>query len=352
MTIVADVYEYVAGVDTHAKTHTVAIIEAATSKLVGTATFPATASGMRRALAWITRRGFGAVLMVIEGIGSYGAQIARLAADNGLRVVEPMPTPERLRRGRGKTDPLDAQLIARSVTGIDVSLLRQPRRDDGYRAALRVLLAARDNLNTQRTSTINALTALVRVVDLGVDARKALTATQVNQISAWRARREPIDKSTARGEAARMAKAVTGYGRQLADNKTRIASLVTASLAAPLLHEKGVGPITAAIILVAWSHPGRVRNEAAFAALAGACPIPASSGNTSRYRLNHGGDRRLNWALHCIANTRLRCDPDTIAYAQRRTAQGLSTKDIRRILKRYIARQAYRILTRQNTPTS
>jgi transposase len=111
-----------------------------------------------------------------------------------------------------------------------------------------------------------------------------------------------------------------------------------------LLAELGVGPITAATVLAAWSHPGRCRSEAAFAMLGGAAPIPASSGQTVRHRLSRSGDRQLNQALHTIVLTRLRRDPATQAYAKRRRAQGKTDPEIKRCLKRYVARQLYRLL--------
>lgn len=106
----------------------------------------------------------------------------------------------------------------------------------------------------------------------------------------------------------------------------------------------GVGPISAAQVLISWSHPGRLRSEAAFASLAGAAPIPASSGLTNRYRLNRGGDRQLNRALHTIVLTRSRTDPATRAYINRRLAEGTTLRDIKRCLKRIIARQLFRLL--------
>jgi transposase len=105
-----------------------------------------------------------------------------------------------------------------------------------------------------------------------------------------------------------------------------------------------VGPIVAAIVLCAWSHPGRCPSDAAFAMQGGAAPIPASSGQTVRVRLNRSGDRQLNQALHLVVLTRLRHDPATRAYAQRRRAEGKTNREIRRCLVRYVARQLYRLL--------
>lgn len=346
MAIVANTYAHVIGIDTHARTHTLTVVRAATGAVEASSAFPATGPGMSRAVAWITRRvhTLTATLVVIEGIGAYGAQLSHACRDAGLRVVEPLPTPKGLRAGRGKSDPIDAELIARSVLATDIQRLREPRTDEGVRAAARILVAAREQLNAHRIATINALTALVRTVDLGIDARRPLTASQITQIGAWRERTEDIAKATARREARRMAHTIRTTEADLAANEHHLATLVEHSDAAPLLAMPGIGPITAATILTAWSHTGRIHSEAAFAAIAGASPIPASSGNTTRHRLNRGGDRRLNRALHAITLTRIAHHQPTKDYVARRREEGLSTKAIRRCLKRYLARQIYRTL--------
>jgi transposase len=137
---------------------------------------------------------------------------------------------------------------------------------------------------------------------------------------------------------------------ELAANQRHMTDLVRQSRAAALLDKPGIGPVTAATTLVVWSHAGRVRNEAGFAALAGVNPIPASSGNTTRHRLNRGGDRRLNQVLHMATIARMTHDPATRAYVERRRAEGRTTKEIRRILKRYLARQLYRALNAFDSP--
>lgn len=350
MTIVANTFAYVIGADTHAKTHTLAVLDARTGARTDIQTFPTTPAGLSRAVAWIGRRtsGLADVLIVIEGVGSYGARLARECQDAGYRVVESFPTPSRERRGRGKSDEIDAELIARSVLGVDVDKLRDPRQDTGVRAALRVLIGARDLLNTDRTRSINALTALLRTVDLGVDARASLSKAQLAAIGSWRTRQENLVTATARREAIRLAKRVAACNEDLAANRDEITALVTASDGVGLLDEPGIGAINAAVVIAAWSHPGRVRSEAAFAVLAGVSPVPASSGNTTRHRLSRGGDRRLNRALSSIALTRMSHHPPTRAYVERRRGEGRTTKEIRRSLKRYIARQLYRRLTDQN----
>lgn len=351
MTIVAHTRPYVVGVDTHARTHSFAILVAATGELLATEQFPATTSGLTRAIAWAGRRTGGdlATLWVIEGVATYGARLASAAGQAGYEVVEAARMNARAHRGAGKSDPLDARRIAAAVLPLEAVDLRRPRRDDGVRAALRTLVTAREHMTTDRTATINALIALVRVVDLGIDARRPLTADQVSQILRWRARAEDLATGIARAEAVRLAKRVSDLDEDLRSNHDQLTSLIRASKAATLLDKTGIGPVTAAVVLAAWSHSGRVRSEAAFAALAGVNPIPASSGNTVRHRLNRGGDRRLNRALHMAVITRMTHDPDTRAYVERRRAEGRTTKEIRRCLKRYLARQLYRTLNALHT---
>jgi transposase len=160
-------------------------------------------------------------------------------------------------------------------------------------------------MSKDRTRSVNAHNALVRGNDLGIDARQKLTDAQINEVSKWRSREEELSLSIARAEAVRLAKHVLALDEQLTANENQLDDLVKASDAAPLLEEMGFRAIGAAKCLAAWSHEGRVRNEAAFASLAGVNPIPASSGNTVRHRLNRGGDRSLNSALHMVTIVRM-----------------------------------------------
>ena len=149
----------------------------------------------------------------------------------------------------------------------------------------------------------------------------------------------------ARAEAVRLAKRVIDLDQDLAENTKTTTTLLRQTPARVLLDKPGIGPVTAAVAMAAWSHDGRLHSEAAFASLAGVSPIPASSGNTVRHRLNRGGDRRLNKALHMATVVRMTHDPQTKAYLERRLAEGLTKREIRRILKRYLARQIHRTLT-------
>ncbi|HNV10803.1 MAG TPA: transposase, partial [Propionibacteriaceae bacterium] len=187
--------------------------------------------------------------------------------------------------------------------------------------ALRVLTVAREHLNGERVRCINGLTALVRSHALDIDARKALSSQQIDAIAGWRRRDEPFGIAVARAEAVRLAQRIRTLDDDLADNRTTITSVVAVE-APELLDLHGVGAITAAIVFTVWSHPGRIRTEAAFAQIAGTAPIPASSGNTVRHRLNRGGDRQLNRALNTIVLTRIRTDLLTRTYVERRLAEG------------------------------
>jgi len=354
VTIVAHAHPFVVGVDTHARSHALTVLAAPHGEQIDSAQFPATAAGIARAVDWASRRTGGdmTALWVIEGAGTYGAQLARLATRAGYPVVEAARMNARSNRGVGKSDPLDARRIAEAVLPLRVAELRHPRRDEGERAALQVLVAARDHMTGERTACVNALTALLRIVDLDIDARKPLTGMQITEVSHWRTRTEDLATATARAEAIRLAKRTVALDKDLSANHNRLQALVRATPAAGLLDKAGVGPVTAAVAITAWSHPGRVRSEAAFACLAGVNPIPASSGNTTRHRLNRGGDRRLNRALHMATVTRMRMDPDTRAYTEKRRAEGRTTKEIRRCLKRYLARQIYRHLNAAHAPAS
>lgn len=351
MAIVAELFEHVVGIDTHARSHTYCLIHARTGAVVDTATFPTTKTGNGRASAWIARRTQGSVLAAIEGTSSYGASITTAMIEEGFDVVEVRPAPRTTHAHGGKSDKLDAEAAARSVLGREYDTLARPRQT-GQRAALRVLLASRSIIDQQRTANRNALTALLRSLDLGIDARKPLTDPQIRTIAAWRitsaksaARtgRAADPLSIARREARRLAVAVLEQTKLLADNHREL-QLLAEQLAPGLQQQPGIGPVTAAIIVCAYSHHGRIRSEAAFATLGGIAPLPASSGNTSRHRLSRSGDRQLNRAFDVIVRTRMSCDPTTRDYVARRRTEGRTNREIRRCLKRYVCRAVYREL--------
>jgi hypothetical protein len=354
MSIVAHSRPFVVGVDTHARNHVYAILAPQTGALVDTGSFPATAAGINRAISWVARRTEADLdtLWVIEGAASYGAVLAGIVAGHSYPVAEAPRVDLGKRRGRGKSDALDAHQIAATTLGLPEAKLRWPRSRDGVRQGVGILVTARQSMSKDRTRSINALNALVRSNKLTIDARIKLSTTQITEISRWRSRNEELSVSIARAEAVRLAKHILVLDDQLKGNEKQLDELVKASEAAPLLEETGFKAISAAKILIAWSHEGRVRNEAAFASLGGVNPIPASSGNTVRHRLNRGGDRSLNSALHMVAITKMTHDPETRKYVEKRRAERRTDKEIRRCIKRYLARRVYRTLTASAATTN
>ena len=351
MSIIAHNYRFVVGVDTHARHHVYSVICTDTGRLVGVRKFPASRAGFIRAISWVVKQaGDGeGILWVVEGTGSYGAGLTRMLTGGGFSVVEAPRVDKQHRYGVGKTDQIDSVLIARAALSLETSKQRNPRRGDGVRQAVRVLVTARELMTRQHTQAVNALTALVRTVDLGIDSRYGLSKTVIRQINTWRTRNEPVEIRIARAEAKRLARQIIDLDDQLHSNEKNLQELIKQTEAAPLLEETGYGAISVAKCLTAWSHHGRIQTEAQFAALAGVNPIPASSGNTVRHRLNRGGDRRLNSAIHTIAITKMTHDEQTRKYVEKRQKQGKTNREIRRCLKRYITRHIYRTLNTQPT---
>jgi transposase len=344
MTMLAEVVDAVIGGDTHRDTHALEML-APNGATIATLAIDNDDDGFTGAIAWIAEHTPGPRIVVgLEGTRSYGIGLARAVRAAGLPVVE-VERPRRADRRRGKSDPIDANLAALQVLRMDADRLPTPRAD-GDREALRILLSARREMTACKTKQINRLRALL----LGGDdhdrdlARGTLTETKLQTIARRRGRAEDTTEQTVRrAETRRLSIAIRAAISELADNKRQLTLLVTA-LAPALLDRSRVGPVSAAQAIVSWSHHGRCRNDAAFAALAGSSPVPASSGRIMRHRLNRGGDRQLNRALHDITLTRWRVDPRTHAYIARRRSAGKSDTEIRRALKRYVARELFRVL--------
>ncbi len=337
----------VIGVDTHKHTHTAAAV-ASTGAVLEHITVPADRSGYRQVLAFGRRHG--AALWAVEGTGSFGAGLTTLLLASSERVVE-VDRPRRATRRAGvKSDDVDAVRAARqALAGIGVS---EPRRR-GEREAIRVLLTTRAQAIEFRTRAIAALHALV--VSAPDSLRERLRSLPLGQLLRVCAGLRGSSRQSTEEFATVMALRATARRalaceREATELETQIDALVR-RVAPALLDEVGIGPVVAAQLIVSWSHPGRVRSEAAFATLAGVAPIEASSGTVVRHRLNRFGDRQLNRALHTIVMVRMRQDPETKAYVQRRVEQGRSTREIKRCLKRYVARQLFRQLEAVTSPT-
>jgi len=339
MTIVEDARVVTGGVDTHAGTHVAAALDGA-GGLLGVREFPATAAGYAGLLGWLG--GFGMVTLVgVEGTGSYGAGLTRHLAAAGVRVVE-VDRPDRQgRRRAGKSDPLDAVSAARAAHSGRAT--GAPRGRDGQVEAIRVLMVARRSARAERIQAINQARALIVTGPGPLRERFAghNAAQLVAGLAALRPRPGDVPgyaTSVALRELGRRARFLDA---QIARLDELMVPLVT-TRAPGLLALPGVGPFTAALLLItAGDHPQRLHSEAAWAHLCGVAPIPASSGKVTRQRLSRGGDRQANHALWQIVIVRMATHPATRAYVARRSAGGLSKKEIIRCLKRYLARQVY-----------
>jgi transposase len=349
--MLAEVVDSVIGIDTHRDHHEVEIADAA-GKPIAAMRVGNDSAGFARLLAAIAEVAPGPrVAVSVEGTRGYGVGLARALAAAGLRVIECEQPSRKQRRGKGKSDPIDAHLAVLAALRLDAGRLAVPRAD-GDREALRILLVAHQEITEAATAQANRLRALLLAGD-DTDRRAARGALTQAALASLARRRLPPgagrDHAVRQAEIRRLALALGQGRRELKENRKQLLAIVD-DIAPGLTDRYGIGPVSAAQAIVSFSHPGRCRSEAAFAALGGTSPIPASSGQTIRHRLNRGGDRALNRAIHTIALCRIRSCARTRAYVARRTAEGKTPREIRRCLKRYIARELYRQLTRSMKP--
>ncbi|WP_420847402.1 IS110 family transposase [Nonomuraea zeae] len=337
--------EVVGGVDTHQDTHTAAVIDPV-GRVLGTEQFPATPAGYAALLTWM--RAYGQLRRVrVEGTGVYGAGLTRLLQAEHIDVVEIDRPDRKRRRFQGKSDPIDAIAAAKAALAGDRT--GTPKQREARIEALRNLRVARRSAVDQRADTQRQLKALI--VTAPDDVREHLRGLSITKLIATCAALNP-DRDNAASPATAAQIALRSLARrhqqlstEITDLDELLSTLVTA-INPRLAATHGVGTDTAGQLLVTvGENHDRLHSEAAFAMLCGVAPIPASSGKTTRHRLNRGGDRQANAALYRVVLCRLRWDPRTRAYMERRTRDGLSKKEIIRCLKRYIARDLYRIIT-------
>ena len=321
------------GVDTHKEVHVAVALDALGAQL-DAQEFATTSAGYRSLLSWA--RELGVPAFAVEGTGSYGAGLVRFLEQADVSVYEC----ERLRRQerrRGKSDLIDAALAARRLpAGERLSL----PRGGGRREDMRLLLLERRGAVQARTAALNQLSAVL--VTAPEPVRERLEALSRERLARAAARLRP-HPDVVIGVLRRLGRRAQQLATELAEIDRRLAALV-AEVAPDLLEECGVGPVCAAQLLVSSGDPNRMRTEAAFAALAGTSPVDASSGKQRRHRLNRGGDRQLNWALHVVALQRIHRHPQTAAYYQRLLAAGKTAREARRCVKRALARHFYRRL--------
>jgi transposase len=319
-------------VDTHSDVHVAAVITAL-GMLVGSANFPATAAGYQALLAWVG--GFGVLRRAgVEGTGSYGAALARHLRAAGVEVIEVNAPDKATRRRRGKTDTLDAEAAARAVLSGRAN--GSAKAGDGPVEMLRMLKLAKDSAVKARTQAINQLKAVLVAADPVLrEALAGLTNTMLVRRCAQLETTRPQDVTSAAVYTLRLlARRIQELSAQIHDLVHHITDTITRHCPR-LLTRHGVGPHNAAALLItAGDNPDRLRSEASFAALCGVNPLDASSGKTSRRRLNRGGDRQANSALYRIAICRLRCDARTRDYLARRITEGKTRREAIRCLKR------------------
>ena len=339
------------GVDTHALTHTAAVVDQI-GRVLGSEEFPASAQGDRRALAWM--RSFGELVKVgVEGTGSYGAGLARYLAAAGVEVVEVIRPNRQARRRRGKSDPADA--VAAALATLNGEASGRAKAHDGAVESLRTLQVARRGAVKAANQAANQLGDLI--VTAPEELRARLGRLSTGERVALAARFRPGELSNP-GEAAKAAMAAIARRHQqlqaeIAELDAALESLLAHAAPPQFLAKQGVGlQVATTLLTTVGDNPERLASEASFAALCGASPVDASSGKQRRHRLNRGGDRQANSALWRIVFVRMACDPRTKAYVARRTAEGKTTKEIMRCLKRYVAREVYKALVGKREPAA
>jgi transposase len=332
----------IVGIDTHKDFHVAVALDHLGVRLAELQ-IRTTLAGYTRLERWATSLGI-VEAFGIEGTGSYGAGVVRFLRTRHYRLVEVNRPDRATRRRLGKSDPIDAEMAARLVLAGVASGI--PKAGDGPVEMLRMLKLAKDSAVKTRTQSLNQIKALL--VTAPAELRETLTGLPnghlVNRCAAFR----PGPLTSAVAVAKYTLRLLAGrhleLRREIEALKLEIDRLV--SVAAPVLLEvfgiKGDGAAT--LLVSAGDNPDRLHSEAAFAALCGASPVPASSGKTQRYRLNRGGDRQANATLHRIVVIRLRWHAPTQAYMTRRLAEGKTKPEIMRCLKRYVAREVFPIL--------
>jgi len=335
--------EVILGVDTHKDLHVAAVVTPV-GALVDTHRFPTTAAGYRQLLGWA--RTLGTVRRAgVECTGSYGAALARHLRSESVEVIEVNQPDKATRRRRGKTDAIDAEAAAHAVLAGRATA--RAKAGDGPVEVVRMFKLAKASATKARTQAINQLKAVLVAADTDLrEALSGLSNTLLFRRCAELETQAPHDVTSAATYTLRLlARRILELGNEIRDLERRITDAI-AGHAPELLERRGVGPDSAAAMLItAGDNPDRLHSEASFAALCGVNPVEASSGKTTRRRLNRGGDRQANAALYRIVLSRLRWDARTGDYLARRIAEGKSRREVIRCLKRYIVREIYQIIT-------
>jgi transposase len=342
------------GVDTHLDFH-VAVVVDHLGRPLGEVSVPTTVKGYERLLRWA--QDFGPLRSAgVEGTSSYGAGLTRHLRASGISVVEVERPKRRHLRRDGKSDPIDAEAAARAVLAGEA--VGEPKSADGRVEMIRVLRSARQSAVKARTQAANQLQGLRLTApeELLNRLRNLSTKELVGVAARFRLGDDLRDVPSATKFALRsVARRYEALSEEIAELDAHLGRLV-AQVAPELVSLAGIGTENAAtLLIVAADNPQRLRSEASFASLCGVSPIEASSGKVVRHRLNRGGNREANRALYMICLSRMRRDLRTQEYVARRTAEGKSKREIIRCLKRYLAREVYRVLIScgpRSSPTS
>jgi hypothetical protein len=337
------------GVDTHKYVH-VAVALDANGAVIGTQTFAADGLGYTALIDWSVAMGKD-ITFAVEGTGSYGAGLASAIRRRQIGVLEVMRTDRRDRRLRGKSDTLDAENAARTALAGNATAV--PKAADGAVEMIRQVKVAKDVAVKARTAAMITLKSVV--VTAADELRQQLQPLSKMALIRRCAALRPGPVTTVEAAAKHTLRAIARRWLLLDEEITahqKLLDTLTTSLAPALTAAFGVGSDTAAeLLIVAGDNPDRVRSEPAFARLCGVAPIPASSGMTTRHRLNRGGHRQANAALYRTVIVRMQHHEPTKAYVSRRTAEGKTKPEIIRCLKRLLARELWAAMRPLRTPT-
>jgi transposase len=343
------VVEVVLGVDTHLDVHLAVALDHLGRRL-SAFSVPTTKKGYESLLTWA--EGFGPVRCAgVEGTSSYGAGLARHLRTAGIEVREVERPKRRHRRRNGKSDLIDAEAAARAVLADEAAGV--PKSGDGRVEMIRTLRSARRSAVKARSQAANQLQGFVVTApeEIRHRMRKLTTKKLVSVAARMRPGQDLDDVQTATKFALRsVARRHQALSEEIAELDVKLDRLV-AEAAPELISLPAIGTDHAAtLLLTVGDNPERLGSEASFASLCGVSPVEASSGKVVRHRLNRGGNRDANRCLHLICVVRMRIDERTRRYVARRTAEGKSRREIMRCLKRYIAREVYRVLVPATSP--
>lgn len=285
------------------------------------------------------------VLFSVEGTSSYGQILTSVLQKLNIDVVEAKPKRKKERQANGKTDAIDATYAATQMFERTKDQLVYPKRGSKTKA-LKVLLASREQLVRQNVASKNMLLSILRTTNVEVSYKNKISVKVLNQCVKLKKGDDELENIVI-DQIIQFAKRILSDNKRIKDNEKQLLSIIK-DVCPNLVNQKGIGAISAANILYAYGHKGRFKNYKAFVKSGGFCPIPVSSGNTNKFRLSRYGDRRLNSAISTVATYKMIHDEDTIEYVDKRTREGKNKREIKRMLKTYIARMVFRILERQN----